>query len=329
MFRKMYFGVMAVLCVICLAASPICSIIGIFTDYHIDGIWLFHFFTLIDLILLFIFRRKWIDKLRTWLSNRENHKTIVLLAVLLTVFLAIVLVPGISRERDLKRIHTEAETLINCCQYEEAYSLLADCRAQEEYANVQEYPSLYGLQCLCNAYIESAKGNLQEAYNAADSYCRYVEYKDRRESHNAFASKVISDYHEWDQHMRRIGRRDPFVGMSESDISNTRLKEYDWKWESDKTASDGKNYKSTTYYFKEDGTTIFIATCIEGEVISVEDRRDEENPASSNGSGTYIPSYSFSWGDEEYYDAEDFYDEYYDEFDSFEEAADFFYDYVY
>lgn len=329
MFRKLCFGVMPVLCIICLIASPICSIIGIFTDYHIDGIWLFHLFTLIDLILLFNFRHKLLDKLRAWPADRKNRKTIVLLAFLLAVVLAIALVPGIIKERDLKRIQTEAETLINQGQYEEAYSLLSDCRAQEEYANVQEYPSLYGLQTLCRAYIESAKGNLQEAYDAAFSYCYYVKSEDRCESHNAFASKVISDYHEWDQHMRSIGRRDPFVGMSESDISNTQLGEYDWKWESDKTSADGKNYKSTTYFFREDRTTIFTATCIDGEVVSIEDKRDEEKSAPSNKSSAYIPSHGYAWDDEEYYDAEDFYDEYYDEFDSFEEAEDYFYDYVY
>lgn len=157
-------------------------------------------------------------------------------------------------------------------------------------------------------------------------YEEYLAEKERLEKEEE-AEKRKEEAEKRKKEAERIKKIVPYVGMSEYYIAKTILGNNFELIHSFKMV-DGLRENVNVYRFKKGTTIIFYARCMRGQVISVNDYRDD--PWETEG-------YTFSWSSEEtdddapynakdYYDPEDFYEDNYDDFWDYEEAEDYYYE---
>ena len=193
-----------------------------------------------------------------------------------------------SHNREVKIIYTEAEKLIDQEQYEAASDVLSIIE-QENYENTQE------LMDYCQAHISYDSGNLEAAYKELKYGTYENQPTERKQKMIAFKNRVEREYdayceaerkrqqeQEEKEYRQKVRSGVPFVGMLESDISNTILGSPSPKTRGNHECINGKQYKATLYDFMEDGYVIFTARCIQGKVTEVWDERD--NPHKHYGS---------------------------------------------
>ena len=198
-----------------------------------------------------------------------------------------------SHNREVKIIYTEAEKLIDQEQYEAASDVLSIIE-QENYENTQE------LMGYCQAHISYDSGNLEAAYKELKYGTYENQPTERKQKMIAFKNRVVREYDAYCEAERKLQQEQaekeyrqkvrmgvPFVGMLESDISNTILGNPSPKTRGNHECINGKQYKATLYDFMEDGYVIFTARCIQGKVTEVWDERDNSHkPYGSSGSKT-------------------------------------------
>ncbi len=179
------------------------------------------------------------------------------------------------------------------------------CYSAEDYFYAQRYMKKVDMEALPAEITQREAAFLEEAVSAYDAYCEEADEKRRQEyqaKKEAEAAKVYEV---------------PCVGMPESRIDTTNLGASS-RVKTDYTAN---KRKRTTYYYIRDGLYIFNAVCIDGEVISVRDLRNDPvtvGDANRKSSSDVGPS------TEEFVNAEDFYEYYYDDFIDYEEAEDYY-----
>lgn len=120
----------------------------------------------------------------------------------------------------------------------------------------------------------------------------------------------------------------PYVGMSESQISNTSLGAPSSKVRHNRQVKNGQQYTANLYDYYKDGALIFTARCVQGKVIQVWDKRD--NPvqpykkSASSKSNSSKSSKKDEYNAKDYQNADDFYYDHYDDFYDYEEAEDYY-----
>ncbi len=117
----------------------------------------------------------------------------------------------------------------------------------------------------------------------------------------------------------------PYVGMSESMIMDTSL----WSLKHSKHVAARKVNDSlepvTMYTFYENGSIVFIAECIDGQVSEVHDYRDEVH-ASQDEAHTQKKHEPYYPEVDEYTSPEDFYYNFRDYFMDYDEAEQYYYE---
>ncbi|MCH5304001.1 MAG: hypothetical protein J1E41_03980 [Ruminococcus sp.] len=119
----------------------------------------------------------------------------------------------------------------------------------------------------------------------------------------------------------------PYVGMSESKISDTSLGSPSSNVRHNYQVKNGEQYLANLYDFYQDGACVFTARCVQGRVTQVWDSRDNpvapykshRSKSSSSKSKTSDP-----YNAKDYYDADDFYYDNYDDFWDYEDAEDYY-----
>ena len=185
-----------------------------------------------------------------------------------------------SHHQKVKYAYEEAENLMDQAQYEEAICALSFIE-HENYMDAGE------LMDYCQAHILYDSGNLEAAYKQL----RYGMYEyqpaERKQRMNSFKHRVEMQYNAYceterkrqqeqaeKEYRQKVRSEVPFVGMLESDISNTILGSPSPKTRGNHECINGKQYKATLYDFMKDGYVIFTARCIQGKVTEVWDERD-------------------------------------------------------
>lgn len=157
----------------------------------------------------------------------------------------------------------------------------------------------------------------KESFNL--EYDEYLAEKERLEKENKAKEKK--------EEAARIRRSVPYVGMSEDYIAKTILGDNFEVIRSFKMV-DGLREDFNVYRFKRGSSIVFVASCLKGRVVSVNDYRADP---------WKTEDYTFSWSSEktndddpynakDYYDPEDFYEDNYDDFWDYEEAEDYYYE---
>lgn len=119
----------------------------------------------------------------------------------------------------------------------------------------------------------------------------------------------------------------PYVGMSESKISDTLLGTPSSKVRHNYEVKNGEQLLANLYDFYKDGACVFTARCVQGSVTQVWDKRDDpvkphKSYSSKSRSSKSQKSDPFSATD--YVDADDFYYDHYDDFYDYEDAEDYY-----
>ena len=165
---------------------------------------------------------------------------------------------------------------------------------QENYENTQE------LMGYCQAHISYDSGNLEAAYKELKYGTYENQPTERKQKMTAFKNRVEREYNAYceaerkrqqeqaeKEYRQKVRSGVPFVGMLESDISNTILGSPSPKTRGNHECINGKQYKATLYDFVENGYVAFTARCIQGKVTEVWDERDNPHkPYGSTGSKT-------------------------------------------
>ncbi|MBQ7623924.1 MAG: hypothetical protein IJS65_01440, partial [Clostridia bacterium] len=114
----------------------------------------------------------------------------------------------------------------------------------------------------------------------------------------------------------------PYVGMPESLMGETALGKPSSYVHEDTEMIKGVAHYAYEYSFVRDGKEIFVARCVDGKVIKVEDKRAYAarlRPRKSDGDASSEPTV------EGFTDPDDFYYWYRDDFFDFEEAENYYY----
>lgn len=170
--------------------------------------------------------------------------------------------------------------------------------------------------CYNGEFCEEMKA-FKESFNL--EYEEYLAEKERLEKEYKDKQKK--------EEAAQIRRSVPYVGMSEDYIAKTILGGNFEVIRSFKMV-DGLREDFNVYRFKRGTSIVFVAHCLKGRVVSVNDYRTD--PWETEG-------YTFSWSSEktndddpynakDYYDPEDFYEDNYDDFWDYEEAEDYYYE---
>lgn len=164
----------------------------------------------------------------------------------------------------------------------------------------ENYVDTYELMDYCQAHISYDSGNLEAAYKKLKYGTYENQTTERKQKMTAFKNRVEREYDAYCEAERKLQQEQaekeyrqkvrtgvPFVGMKESDISNTILGSPSPKTRGNHECINGKQYKATLYDFMEDGYAIFTARCIQGKVTEVWDERDNPHrPYGFSGSKT-------------------------------------------
>lgn len=198
-----------------------------------------------------------------------------------------------SHNQEVKSAYTKAQNLIDQEQYEGAIDALS-------FIEQENYVDTYELMDYCQAHISYDSGNLEAAYKRLKYGTYENQPTERKQKMAAFKNRVEREYDAYCEAERKLQQEQeekeyrqkvrsgvPFVGMLESDISNTILGSPSQKTRGNHECINGKQYKATLYDFMEDDYVIFTARCIQGKVTEVWDERDNPHkPYGSTGSKT-------------------------------------------
>lgn len=115
----------------------------------------------------------------------------------------------------------------------------------------------------------------------------------------------------------------PYIGMSESRISDTELGAPSEKVRHNYAMISNERFHANLYdFYNEDGAKIFTARCADGRVIDIFDHRDEPITARAPYTGT--TGYEDPYNVNDYIHPEDFYYDHYDDFFDFYDAENYF-----
>ena len=224
--------------------------------------------------------------------------------IAIVVMLVFLMYRDYSHNQEVKTAYEKAEILIDREQYEKALDELTSIE-NENYKDTQE------LMDYCQAHILYDSGKLEEAYWLLSGWTCKDQPDERKQRMTAFIDFVETQYKAYreaerkrqqeqakKEYRQKVRTGVPFVGMIESDISNTILGSPSPKIRGNHECINGKQYKATLYDFMEDGYVIFTARCIQGKVTEVWDKRDNPHkPYGSTGSKT-----SSKWSTHDSYD---------------------------
>ncbi|WP_283230525.1 hypothetical protein [Fusibacillus kribbianus] len=193
-----------------------------------------------------------------------------------------------SHRQEVENAYAEAGNLID----QEYYEAAIDALSVIEHEN---YEDTHELMEYCRAHISYDSGNLEAAYENLKYGMYENQPVERKQKMAAFKNRVETEYDAYCEAERTREREEeekayqqkvrsgvPFVGMRESDISNTIIGSPSPKTRGNHEFINGKQYKATLYDFMKDGRVIFTARCIRGKVTEVWDKRD--NPHEPYGS---------------------------------------------
>ena len=257
------------------------------------------------------------------IKKKQRNRRAVTYIVLGAVVLSLITVKAFQTKKTID-IYTAAEQLIAEEQYSQACSLL-------ESILKNEHKDTEGLMCLCKAHVEYEAGHIDIAYNYLNQARFNYLSKEQQTAIDAFKKEVkvlkeqkdkkLEEYNK-QRFEERIKSGTPFVGMPESRIGDTALGKPSSKVRHNKQVKNGNQYTANLYDFYQNGQRIFVARCVQGEVIQIWDYRDKLITENKPKNGTK-KQYDFTPNAEDYSDAEDLYYWYYDDFYDFEEAEDF------
>ena len=188
---------------------------------------------------------------------------------------------------------------------------------------------------LCKAYIYNEKMDYGSAVYYIEKVTlseidgeRYGEAVSLSGNIHDTCDEIVSKRKEEKRLSEKIEKmKTPYIGMFESEISQTGLGTPSSVVRHNMEMINGKNYTANIYDFVQNGYVIFVARCAKGKVINIWDYREDPYKYVTS-TKRYVPDYDEDdpYNATDYYDPEDFYEDNYDDFYDYEEAEEYYYE---
>ena len=248
---------------------------------------------------------------------RTKKTAFIIITVLVLAAAAAAAFAAFSTSRT-ERTMTVALEAYAAQDYQNAYDLFSEISGKRTDADG------YARVCRVKMYLADS-----DYSSASSEYLRIYP-----ERYSAAVQKEIEGLHDGIETLRlqekeaqeeRIRAGIPYVGMSESYISQTSLGAPSSKVRHNTDMKNGQVYTANLYdFYNAEGKLVFTARCLRGVVKEVWDTRD--NPVSWSGttSGKHYVEDEYNASD--YSHPEDFYDDHYDDFIDYYDAEEYWYD---